>query len=100
MKLICAQEDHAARTGQSPSEAFLPIKTADTLVVELRKWLDHVGHGMPYFVGWKARKVRTQRRWLVSLFSMFQSDCGANTTHGARCFLISLLFLVLRRTAG
>lgn len=56
MKLICAQEDHVARTGQSLSEAFLPIKTADTLVVELRKWLDHVGHGMPHYVGWKTRK--------------------------------------------
>lgn len=64
MKLICAQEDHVARTGQSLSEAFLPIKTSDTLVVELRKWLDHVGHGMPHYVGWKTRKVLTQPAWL------------------------------------
>ena len=61
VKLICAQEDHVARTGQPLAQAFLPIKTSDTLVVELRKWLDHVGHGMPYFTGWNKRKVQLVR---------------------------------------
>lgn len=71
MKIICAQEDHVARTGQSLSEAFLPIKTADILVVELRKWLDHVGHGMPFYVGWKTRKVRTRSGLVVFLWQLF-----------------------------
>lgn len=57
MQLICAQEDHVARTGQSLSESFLPIKSSDALVVELRKWIDHVGHGMPHFIGWTKSKV-------------------------------------------
>lgn len=66
MKLICAQEDHVARTGQPLSKAFLPIKTSDSLVVELRKWLDHVGHGMPFFTGWNKSKVYRIRRSLFS----------------------------------
>ncbi|CAN0589672.1 unnamed protein product, partial [Ectocarpus sp. 12 AP-2014] len=52
MNLICAQEDYVARTGKTLSESFLPIKSSDVLVVELRKWLDRVGHGMPFFEGW------------------------------------------------
>ncbi|CAM9510854.1 unnamed protein product [Discosporangium mesarthrocarpum] len=56
MGLICTQEDHVARTGESLSKAFLPIKTSDTLVVELRKWLDKVGHGMPFYQGWQTSK--------------------------------------------
>ncbi|CAB1115876.1 unnamed protein product [Ectocarpus sp. CCAP 1310/34] len=56
MKLICAQEDHVARTGKTLSESFLPIKSSDVMVVELRKWLDRVGHGMPFFEGWQKSK--------------------------------------------
>ncbi|CAN0492450.1 unnamed protein product, partial [Ectocarpus sp. 12 AP-2014] len=56
MNLICAQEDYVARTGKTLSESFLPIKSSDVLVVELRKWLDRVGHGMPFFEGWKKSK--------------------------------------------
>lgn len=55
--MICAQEDHVARTGQSLADSFLPIKSSDGLVVELRKWLDRVGHGMPHYTGWKTSKV-------------------------------------------
>lgn len=57
MSLICAQEDHVARTGAPLSESFLPLKSSDAMVLELRKWLDHVGHGMPHFTGWKKLKV-------------------------------------------
>lgn len=62
MALICAQEDHVARTGQPLSESFLPLKSSDTMVVELRKWLDHVGHGMPHFTGWKKLKASERCR--------------------------------------
>lgn len=58
MKLICAQEDHVARTGKTLAESFIPLKSSDSMVVELRKWLDHVGHGMPFFQGWEKSKVR------------------------------------------
>lgn len=57
MGQICAQEDHVARTGETLSECFIPMKSIDGLVVEYRKWLDHVGHGMPFFEGWKKSKV-------------------------------------------
>lgn len=57
MGLICAQEDHVARTGKTLSDSFIPIKSSDGLVVEYRKWLDRVGHGMPFFQGWKNSKV-------------------------------------------
>lgn len=57
MGLICAQEDYVARTGETLQDAFIPIKSSDGLVVEYRKWLDRVGHGMPFFQGWKKSKV-------------------------------------------
>lgn len=58
MKLICAQEDYVARTGETLAKSFIPLKSSDSMVVELRKWLDHVGHGMPFFQGWEKSKVR------------------------------------------
>jgi hypothetical protein len=41
-------QDYVARTGISLSEAFLPVKTSDALVVQYRQWLDIAGKGMPW----------------------------------------------------
>lgn len=78
--IICAQEDHVARTGQSLSESFLPIKSSDGLVVELRKWLDNVGHGMPYFTGWKKSKVIQPCNVSLTLSQPYQRCCTFDAT--------------------
>ncbi|CAM9732231.1 unnamed protein product [Chrysoparadoxa australica] len=61
LKMITAQEDHFARTGQSWDEACLPISGIDPLVVEYRKWLDKVGQGMPWYEGWTSHNNVARR---------------------------------------
>lgn len=39
---------------RSLSAAYLPLRSSDAFVVQYRKWLDLVGHGMPWAVGWDA----------------------------------------------
>lgn len=82
MGLICAQEDYVARTGETLSDAFLPIKTSDGLVVEYRKWLDRVGHGMPFFQGWKKSKVRVV---VLLLFGSCLRACGQEENRARGC---------------
>jgi phenylpropionate dioxygenase-like ring-hydroxylating dioxygenase large terminal subunit len=64
--LIATQEDNLAawRTAAAADDdaaeprtlaaAYLPLRSSDAFVVEYRKWLDKVGHGMPWAVGWDA----------------------------------------------
>ena len=49
--LITTQEDYFTRTGRNLSQDFLLLKTSDLFVGQYRKWLDSVGHGMPWFQG-------------------------------------------------
>ncbi|GFH58515.1 hypothetical protein CTEN210_14991 [Chaetoceros tenuissimus] len=49
--LITTQEDYFTRTGRNLSQDFLLLRTSDLFVGQYRKWLDSVGHGMPWFQG-------------------------------------------------
>ena len=50
--LIATQEDHFhRRRGREPVQDFLLLQSSDTFVGAYRKWLDRVGHGMPWFQG-------------------------------------------------
>ena len=57
--LITSQEDINARESsrvgqpQSLSESWLPISSSDLMLVQYRKWLDRVGHGMPFYQGFQ-----------------------------------------------
>lgn len=60
IQLICAQEDHLARTGETLEQACLPLQTSDTLVVAFRSWLDSYGPSMPFYEGWRSHSVRSR----------------------------------------
>jgi nitrite reductase/ring-hydroxylating ferredoxin subunit len=50
--LITTQEDHFARhPDRMLKDQYILIKSSDTYVEAYRKWMDRVGHGMPWFQG-------------------------------------------------
>ena len=52
MGLITTQEDHFARNpGRTLRDGFLLLSSSDKFVGAYRRWLDRVGHGMPWFQG-------------------------------------------------
>mmetsp|Transcript_101278 Transcript_101278/g.285531 ORF Transcript_101278/g.285531 Transcript_101278/m.285531 type:complete len:520 (+) Transcript_101278:109-1668(+) len=52
--LITSQEDHLARTGKTfAEEGLVTLRSSDAFVLAYRQWLDAVGHGMPWAVGWR-----------------------------------------------
>lgn len=54
--LITTQEDHFSRNpDHSLKDDFLLLKSSDVFVGAYRKWLDRVGHGMPWFQGLATR---------------------------------------------
>jgi len=56
--LITTQEDHFARNpDHSLADDFLLLRSSDRFVGEYRKWMDRVGHGMPWFQGLAKRSL-------------------------------------------
>jgi hypothetical protein len=52
MGLITSQEDHFARNrDRQLVDDFLLLSSSDKFVSAYRKWMDRVGHGMPWFQG-------------------------------------------------
>ncbi len=56
LPLIVGQEEQIERLGKSLKEIYLPLKTADTLVIEYRKWLDKFGSSLPFYEGYSTSK--------------------------------------------
>lgn len=56
--LITTQEDHFGRNPERAlADDFLLLKSSDRFVGEYRKWMDRVGHGMPWFQGLTSRSL-------------------------------------------
>lgn len=53
--LIATQEDVLSASKRPLRDEFLPLRSSDALVVAYRRWLDAVGEGMPWAVGWGKR---------------------------------------------
>lgn len=54
--LITTQEDHFARNPErSLEDDFLLLGSSDALLAAYRRWMDSVGHGMPWFQGLATR---------------------------------------------
>ena len=53
--LITTQEDHFARTGRRIADDYILLSSSDVFVGAYRRWLDGVGHGMPWFQGLATR---------------------------------------------
>ena len=49
---IKAQEDFINQSGQTIKQTYLPLKTADVLVMAYRKWLDQFGSELPHYQGY------------------------------------------------
>ena len=57
--LITSQEDYLSRTGRPfAEEALVTLGSSDAFVLAYRKWLDAVGQGMPWAVGWETATAR------------------------------------------
>ena len=56
-KLAPTESDGILRLNAiNPADEWLPLSSCDTILVQYRKWLDSVGHGMPYYQGWRTRR--------------------------------------------
>ncbi|XP_073010793.1 protein TIC 55, chloroplastic [Typha latifolia] len=51
MGFLSSQNEVLMRENVATKDLYLNLKSSDTWVVEYRKWMDKVGHGMPYYFG-------------------------------------------------
>eukprot|EP01018_Ginkgo_biloba_P014645 Gb_20939 [translate_table: standard] len=51
MGFLSSQNEFLMRKRLPTREVYISLKSCDTWVTEYRKWLDKVGHGMPYYFG-------------------------------------------------
>lgn len=51
MGFLSSQNEVLVRRGVPTKDLYIVLKSSDTWVLELRKWMDLVGHGMPYYIG-------------------------------------------------
>ncbi|MGB3694884.1 MAG: Rieske 2Fe-2S domain-containing protein [Spirulinaceae cyanobacterium] len=56
LALIVGQQRYIESSGKTLKEAFLPLKTSDTFVLEYRKWLDKYAQELPYCQGYTTTK--------------------------------------------
>ncbi|MGB3403000.1 MAG: Rieske 2Fe-2S domain-containing protein [Microcoleaceae cyanobacterium] len=54
--LIQAQELYINQSGHTIKETYLPLKTADVLLIEYRKWLDQFGSKLPHYQGYSTHQ--------------------------------------------
>nr|GMD26312.1 protein TIC 55, chloroplastic [Ipomoea batatas] len=51
MGFLSSQNETLMKERVPTKELYLNLKSSDTWVAEYRKWMDKVGHGMPYYFG-------------------------------------------------
>ncbi|KAI3866780.1 hypothetical protein MKX03_008888 [Papaver bracteatum] len=51
MGFLSSQNEVLMKENKPTKELYLNLKSSDTWVAEYRKWMDKVGHGMPYHFG-------------------------------------------------
>lgn len=54
MGFLASQNEELLQRGVPAGSLYLNLRSSDVFVMEYRKWLDKVGHGMPYYVGHKS----------------------------------------------
>lgn len=54
MGFLSSQNEVLMKEKVPTKELYLNLKSSDTWVMEYRKWMDKVGHGMPYYFGHKS----------------------------------------------
>lgn len=66
MGFLASQNETLVRKGVPTKDLYLNLKSCDTFVQEFRKWMDLVGHGMPYYVGHRTTSPAPQSAVLES----------------------------------
>ncbi|KAG6550400.1 hypothetical protein Mapa_008363 [Marchantia paleacea] len=51
MGFLSSQNEVLVREGKPTKDLYLNLRSQDVWIEEYRKWLDKVGHGMPYYYG-------------------------------------------------
>ncbi|RAL47943.1 hypothetical protein DM860_015730 [Cuscuta australis] len=51
MGFLSSQNETLLKENVPTKELYINLKSSDTWVAEYRKWMDKVGHGMPYYFG-------------------------------------------------
>ncbi|KAH7290672.1 hypothetical protein KP509_30G058900 [Ceratopteris richardii] len=64
MGFLASQNEVLLREGVPTSRLYLNLKSSDVLVLEYRKWLDKVGHGMPYYIGHRSLSLPSKEALL------------------------------------
>ncbi|CAI9094739.1 OLC1v1030526C1 [Oldenlandia corymbosa var. corymbosa] len=51
MGFLSSQNEYLMKANVPTKDLYINLRSSDTWVAEYRKWMDKVGHGMPYYIG-------------------------------------------------
>lgn len=79
LDFIRAQETYIKQSEKGIKEAYLPLKTIDTFVIEHRKWLDTFGSELPYYQGYNTAKniSKTEKNDVLDRFARHTKLCSS-----------------------
>jgi phenylpropionate dioxygenase-like ring-hydroxylating dioxygenase large terminal subunit len=103
MAVLIGQADEIRRSGTTPSDMWLPLKSSDTLVLRYRQWLDQYAAGQPDFIGFRNRgpgSGHVPHAGLVDRWTLHTSQCASclralRTARFAQRWLSPLAFALL-----
>lgn len=81
LPLIQSQQQMVEKSRDSLQKLYLPLKSSDALVIELRQWFDRYGDSFPYYQGYTS-----QRTTAIDLFDPLPLDrYSRHTVHCRTC---------------
>jgi phenylpropionate dioxygenase-like ring-hydroxylating dioxygenase large terminal subunit len=57
LPLIQSQQEMVEKSRDNLQKLYLPLKTSDSLVIELRQWFDRYGDSLPYYQGYTSHRT-------------------------------------------
>jgi hypothetical protein len=57
LPLIQSQQQMVEKSRDSLQKLYLPLKSSDALVIELRQWFDRYGDSFPYYQGYTSQRT-------------------------------------------
>jgi hypothetical protein len=58
LPLIQSQQEMVEKSRDNLQKLYLPLKTSDSLVIELRQWFDRYGDSLPYYQGYTSHRTK------------------------------------------
>jgi hypothetical protein len=79
---IIGQQAEVSLAKKSLKDLYLPLKTADVLVIEYRKWLDRFGQSIPFYEGYETSQTYnddgdTVKKIPLDRFSRHTKNCAS-----------------------